>query len=266
MPSIAGVAIVIWLGDIAGQQFQELLLLPQTTSDINTPRLILLFLYGNLFCYVASYPILSFHATRVLDFTNSTWPSCWLDGYIVTAVISLAVLFVSLFLPNEWRYCLAFLLAIMFSGIQLIRICKGLKPKVPVQGLRNDVSPVFGYAYALAKRRSLQEETKTEALTLSFSNDKRRSMQWRRDLMETYRHMREHGNSGFIFVLELTLAGLAYWIVDNNELSKYEKLSAVGILFALWAFPAAFVHMLAQHLERRFSHYDFGGEAGDEAD
>ena len=84
--------------------------------------------------------------------------------------------------------------------------------------------------------------------------------------METYRHMREHGNSGFILLLELTLAGLAYWIVDNNELSKYEKLSAVGILFALWAFPAAFVHILAQHLERRFSHYDFGGEAGDEGD
>ena len=262
MPSIAGVAIVVWLGDIAGKPFQELLLLPKTTSEINTPTLILLLLYENLFCYVASYPILSFHATRVLDFKESTWFRSCPDGYIATTVLLSAVLFISLCLPNGWRYCLAFLLAIIFSGIQLIRICKGLKPKVPVQGLRNDVSLVYDYACKLAKQRTLLEGTTSGAP----SNDKRRNTEWRQDLVETYRQLREHGNSGFIFLLELTLAGLAYWIVDNNELSKYEKFSAVGILFALWAFPAVYVHLVAQHLERSFSHYDLKEKAGEEAD
>ena len=251
MPSIAGVAIVLWLGNIAGEGFQELLLLPKTTSEINTPKLILLFLYGNLFCYVASYPILSFHATRVLDFKKLTWCNFLLDGYIATAVLSLFVLLISLCFPIGWRYCLAFLLTIAFSGIQLRRICKGLKPKFVVQGLRKEVSPVYYYAFNLAKRRSLLEETTSEVL----STDKQKNTEWREDLVETYRHLREHGNSGFIFLLELTLAGLAYCIVDN-ELSKYHKVSAVGILFAFWAFPAALVHMLAQHLERRFSDYD----------
>ena len=262
MPTIAGVAIVIWLGDIAGKDFQELLLLPKTTSKINTSTLILLLLYGNLFCYVASYPILSFHATRVLDFKGSTWRRSCLDGYKATTVLSLAVLLISFCFPIGWRYYLAFLLTIAFSGIQLRRICKGLKPKFVFQGLRKDVSPVYDYAYAVAKRRSFLEETTSEDLT----NDKRRNMQWRGELMETYRHLREHGNSGFIFLLELTLAGLIYCILVNNAHSESRQLSEIGILLALWAFPAVYVHLVAQHLERSFTHYELWWEAGDEAD
>ena len=250
MPSIAGVVIVIWLGDIAGDNFQELLLLPKTTYDINTPNLILLFLYGNLVCYVASYPILSFHATRVWDCKNLTWRSFFLSGYVATAVVSLAVLYTSLSLPTWCRNWWAFLLAIAFSFYQIVRICMVMKSN-------KDISRVYTYASTLAKRRSLQKETATEALTRGFFNDKGRSMQWRRDLIETYRHLREHGNSGFIFVLELTLAGLTYCIVANDDLlDPLKKLSAVGILFAFWAFPAALVHMLAQHLERSLAEDD----------
>ncbi len=231
-PSIAGVAIVLWLGDIAGEHFQELLLLPKTATDINTLTLILLLLYGNLYCYVASYPILSFHATRVLDFKNSTWSHSHLwHGYIATAVLSLFVLFISLCFHNRLCYGWAFPLAFLFSVVQVARICMVWKSK-------NGITLVYGYASALAKQRTLSGEA------------------WRQDLLETYRHLREHGNSGFIVLLELALAGLAYWIVVNHELSASQKLSAVGILFAFWAFPAALVHLLAQHLERSFSRYD----------
>ena len=239
MPSIAGVAIVIWLGYIGGEGFQELLLLPKTTSEINTPKLILLYLYGNLFCYVASYPILSFHATRVLRFKNLSWLNFILNGYIATAVLSLVVLFISLGHHNKLPYWGAFLLAIYFSGIQVARIYM-------VRKSINDTNLVYGYAAALAEQR-------TSGVPL---NDKQGNTEWRKDLVETYRHQREHGNSGFIFLLELTLAGLAYWIVANDDLSDpLKKLSAVGILFGFWAFPAALVHQLAQHLERSFSLY-----------
>jgi hypothetical protein len=33
-------------------------------------------------------------------------------------------------------------------------------------------------------------------------------------------------------------------------------VSAIGALFALWASPVLFVHLLGQLLERRFSQYD----------
>ena len=255
MPTIAGVAIVIWLGHIAdtgvaGKPFQELLLLPKTTTEVKTPTLILLFLYGNLFCYVASFPILSFHATRVWDCKNLTWRSFFLSGYFVTAIVSLAVLFISLFVPNGWRYWCAFPLAFLFSFYQVARIWM-------VRKSINGTSLVYGYASALAEQR-------TSGVS---PNDKQGNTEWREDLVETYRHQREHGNSGFIFLLELALAGLAYWIVANDDLSDpLKKLSAVGILFGLWAFPAALVHMLAQHLERSFSLYAPKDKAGEEAD
>ena len=104
---------------------------------------------------------------------DSTWPNCpFLDGYIVTALLSGVVLFISLYYRKELCYWWAFPPAIVFSGIQLIRICRGLMPKP-----NNDVSFVYGYAFALAKRRSLLEETTSEDLT----NDERRNTQWRRD-------------------------------------------------------------------------------------
>src|SRR5688572_24961992 len=75
MPSIAGVVIVSWLSDVAGRDFKELLWIPTQAADLNGVRLILLFLYGNLFCYIASYPILCFHATRVLEIRGTNVPS-----------------------------------------------------------------------------------------------------------------------------------------------------------------------------------------------
>ncbi len=159
------------------------------------------------------------------------------NGYIVTAVLSVAVLLISLCLPNGWRYCLAFVLTIAFSAFQLVRICMVWKSK-------NGISLAYGYASNLAKRRTMSEV---------LSSDKEWNTKWREDLVETYRHMREHGNSGFIFLLELTLAGLIYCILVNGAHSGFRQLSEVGILLAFWAFPAALVHMLAQHLERRFS-------------
>ena len=74
--------------------------------------------------------------------------------------------------------------------------------------------------------------------------------------MDTYRHLREHGNSAFIFLLELVLATLAYGVIARPGQSPSHALSAIGLLFAIWATPSVFVHLLAQHLERRFSRYD----------
>jgi hypothetical protein len=54
MPSIAGVAIVNWLCSYAGNGLRSLLLLPTAGERLDATSLTLLFLYGNLFCYVAS--------------------------------------------------------------------------------------------------------------------------------------------------------------------------------------------------------------------
>lgn len=288
MPSIAGAVAVSWLVSVAGAEFRDLLRLPDVSKDLTSSSLLLLFLYGNLFCYVASYPILTFHATRVLDFAGRDirwqWAPPNLDGYLATGVLAVGVLLVSLFTSHAVMYAFAFIAAATFSGVQLVRLRSALARRKPLDGLDADASPMFGLAYSLARRRALRQETKLDHQAVlgsdsekseaskaesSASNKKSSSdddesssrsvsrvIEWRVEFMETYRHMREHGNSAFIFVLELVLAGLSYCVLSWPGLSGSGQLTAIGVLFGIWAIPAVFVHLAGQQLERRFSRLD----------
>ena len=81
---------------------------------------------------------------------------------------------------------------------------------------------------------------------------------WQRELIETYRHLREHGNSSFIFLLELGFAALLSCVIKAVD-SGQEQLAIAALLFGLWTASAMFVHFLAQRLERQFSQYDSAG-------
>ncbi len=271
MPSVAGVAIVNWVCSYSHSGLRVLLSLPPTDQRLDTASLTLLFLYGNLFCYVASYPVLVFHATRVLDFADDTWPHALPDGYIATTLLAVAG-FLATLAPEDCRYVAAFLLASLFAVVQLWRLWMIFFSRIDVAGCHGvDGSPgmvsyAYGYSYALARRRGKSTETKTQTTATTGSADDdldddeqvttTRRVLWHKDYMDTYRHLREHGNSAFIFLLELGLAALVYCVVTKSGKSAEQQLSAVGILFAIWAIPAVFVHLIAQHLERRFSHFD----------
>jgi hypothetical protein len=263
MPSIAGVAIVAWLSAHAGDDFRVLLLLPRYGATFDAPALTLAFLYGNLFCYIASYPVLSFHVTRVLDFDRTgAWPkSAVLDGYLVTILITSASFIVALFVRNGCRYWAAFLLVTFLAVIQIWRMYLAMSHRIAVDGLAGRVSLAYGFLYALARRRGIPEEIETrtgpaiEPIDPEDVNMRRR-IKWRPEFIETYRHLREHGNSAFIFLLELTLAGLVYCVITRPGLTARQQLSSIGVLFAVWALPSIFVHLLGQHLERRFSWFD----------
>lgn len=263
MPSIAGIAIILWLSTIAGDDFRSLLFLPQDVKDLNSQNLILLILYANLYCYVASYPILGFHVTRVIDFKNDRWPNkWWLDGYILSLILGALSFFVSIKAGSAVSFFLAFASVGIFILFQIFRIVYGLRVRRKYQGLEEDASPIFAFAYSLAKRRSVIEEIEEKTSQSGNSNygeesltGKIRTSRWRPEFIDTYRHMREHGNSAFIFFLELCLAGFVYAILAYPCKSAFFQLSAIGLLFALWAVPAVLVHLLGQDLERRFSQY-----------
>jgi hypothetical protein len=276
MPSIAGVVIVRWLCWYPGINLGAQLLLPSSVEQLNTPSLVLLFLYGNLFCYIASFPILVFHVTRATDFDKYQWKPRILDGYILTCLLALAVSLCWYLVPRTWWVRMAFTLAALFSCLQLCRIRKGLSMRVVVEqlpnqdravGLRWEVSFLFGFAYALAHSRSVPEKVhelklpgcenvKPEDMPLSAEPNIRRTVQWRPELVATYRHLREHGNSAFIFFLELILAALVFFTISQDNLRPEEKLEWVGALFTFWVLPAVFVHLVGQHMERRFSMFD----------
>jgi len=206
MPSIAGIAIILWVSTVAGDKFRELILIPKDVCDLSSPNLILLFLYANLFCYIASYPILGFHATRVLDFDKNLWPSrWWSDGYIWSFILGALSFVVALNAGGDAAFIMAYVLVTVYVLGQLFRIFYGLRSRRKYSGLKEEASPVYAYAYSLARRRSMVEEvTQTQSQSdTSNSNsetERTRTNRWRPEFMDTYRHMREHGNSAFICI------------------------------------------------------------------
>ncbi len=271
MPSIAGVVIVSWLCTYAGNGLSILLFLPFGGKLLDTASLVLLFLYGNLFCYVASYPVLVFHVTRVRDFSDGKWPAKpFSDGYLVSFV--LIVITFSLF---HWdspvcRYWLALLVALIFALIQFRRLFVMTLDRTDRRSFTRAVSLAFWYAYALARRRGDHKVSKTDVASQSPTQrpgppkdpdeydevTTHHQIKWHSEFIATYRHLREHGNSAFIFVLELILAALVYCVITKPGQSPTQQLGATGFLFAIWASPSVLVHLLGQHLERRFSQFD----------
>jgi hypothetical protein len=166
------------------------------------------------------------------------------------------------------RVVVSFTLATAFVLAQLIRIHASLK-QPSIQGYKKRPSSlVYAFLVTLAMRRGIvnKETTTTTPVPADPDTDDEPEPQqttqveeesrWQREFIDSYRHMREHGNSGFIFALELALAAACYGIVRLPESDGPEVLSVLGGFFALWSLPAVFVHLLGQHLERRYSIFD----------
>ncbi|MGA9799389.1 MAG: hypothetical protein WBQ68_10290 [Terriglobales bacterium] len=269
MPSVAGVAIVNWLCSYGGDGLRSLLSLPLAGKALDTSSLILLFLYGNLFCYIASYPVLVFHATRVMDFPKGKWRAPRRpvdDGYIITVVFMVGAFFFHL-VPPQWRYWLAFPTSLIIAAVQLRRLWIVASHRFDVRRHGDLVSPAYFYSYVLAHRRGLpvlEEVRETAGPTDStpakpeylpeedeeekeeIKTTRSRTNLWRKEFMDTYRHLREHGNSAFIFLLEVVLAALTFCVITKPGQSSEHQLAATGLLFAIWATPSVFVHLLAQ--------------------
>jgi hypothetical protein len=285
MPSIAGAIIVNWLCHYGGDGLRSILSLPIGGKPIDAASLVLLFLYGNLFCYIASYPVLVFHATRVMDFAKGKWPARpLLDGYLATLGLLLSV-FLFIYATPETRYWLAFIFTAIITFIQIGRLWIVLSNRFTPKDHGDVVSSAYFYSYILAHRRGIPAvqtgSTSNSAGTAQnlFDDEEKHNLPyeteeaaeitttknqtnlWRKEFIDTYRHLREHGNSAFIFILEIALATLTYCVIAKPEQLKPEelpshKLGEIGVLFAIWATPSIFVHLLSQHLERRFSRYD----------
>lgn len=178
--------------------------------------------------------------------------------------MGIATLLIATLAPKGIGFFVAFVLGALFSITQLARLLKVMRRK-SIKGLKGETSLAYGYIYAIARRRGVAEQSTSSKTQQQPENGEEFSLEeiteqkttrWQREVVDTYRHMREHGNSAFIFFLELVLASLCYLVLSVEGYSAQQQLSLIGILFAVWALPAAAIHMLGQIIERRFSLFD----------
>lgn len=232
LPSVAGMIIVRWLDlniENSITNYVPVFLL-KDWKDFGSAHLISWLLFGSLYCYISSYPILTFHATRVLDFKGRQGlvNNLWLNPY------GHSVGFAVLAYCAAWgdMLWLVFVAVIAFSGIQIIRIYKVYSRQELFGFLQgSEASVAYAYLNKLSKRRGIKEEK------ITVDNDDGTVIQEKInsrlvDLADSYKHLREHGNTAFIFMLELALCPIFFVALRHQK--GMADFSYVAILIFIW--------------------------------
>jgi len=179
---------------------------------------------GFAFCYLASSPVLTLHATRAHLRAIAISANAW-SPYAFAAALLLPSILAAWWLSDSLP-----LLAAMTAGPAI-----GIPSGLVLLAAFSKFVAVERFARDLAKRRAAAYPAK-EATT-SFGQE----------YVTSYRHLREHGNAFLILVLEGVLA--------NALLRAPSVAFAVGVV-ALWVLPAAAVWVVGTVLESRFAAND----------
>ncbi|WP_445145255.1 hypothetical protein [Dyella sp. Tek66A03] len=243
--TVVGALIVYFLFQKA-PVLQPLLPLPKDAASLKSAHVLLLGAYGLTFCYIASAPMLVLHAVRYsIDVTNHRplWkrPLIFLTG--LAAILGGAYALTK-YLPSTDADStfVSFGSAALFGGIIAGQLWLVIKTLVKSDEL-------YAFYKRLAGRRASAKE------------------RGKGDIIESYRHLREHGNSFSIVFLELTLGAILYSFgtpdVGISRLLGPSPGSIKMYIFALflWMLPAAMVWLIATAFERRFADDGLVGKA-----
>lgn len=201
------------------------------TADgkIEMPQIFLLAAYGMTYCYIASAPILVFHASRFL--MRLVFFSGWKNFFVslINYIIPFAIVsIIAAMSSGTWSsfYWSVMLLTSLLLWFQVIAVISCIRKS----------DEMYNFYKILAEKRIKAEK-------LGFS--------------DSYRHLREHGNSFLIVVLEIFLAVILLTISGIAENDSGASMSSgeyfqilFGFLF-LWMFPAACVWLIGTVFERR---------------
>lgn len=179
--------------------------------------------YGLVFCYIASSPILVFHAGRfMLAPRPSKSGAVWLAASLIVALGVFIWVWLALpVLGSLERLCLS-------MGCFVATAIVSLELFVGVRTLRN-TDKLYQFYGALAQRR--------EKSIGGFT--------------DSYRHLREHGNSFFIVLLEIVL-GVTILTASQVGLSSKSAALLSASVVVIWILPAVLVWLIATLLEREF--------------
>lgn len=213
MGTVIGAIIVYSL--LKSSSHSDLLLLP-AIDKLKYYHFIFLAFYGLTYSYIASAPILVFHASR-FAFSYSGENRIFKIRWYAYALSFFSVLIlISFMFPNimQYDYIFVLLLAVFVILPQWILIIySGLK-----------INDNYKFYVDLSERR---RSSKT-------------------DFRESYKHLREHGNSFSILFFEIVL-GISLYYIGVKNISLF-----LGFLI-LWILPAVYVWFIGTGLENRFA-------------
>lgn len=215
--TVVGGAILLYLNAAAGSSLKNLIL-PGVTdaSGLDAQKLALLAAVGLAFCYVASAPVLVFHATRgvFLSYASKSYRiAVWLALGLTVASAATAVYAFPSLGPKPIVVAALFVLVALIQVILIVFSLLG----------RGDC--IHSYYLTLVRARSVDSEPA-------------------RQYIESYKHLREHGNAFLILLFEVVL-GIILTAAPTAQLAL--------IALLLWSIPAAFVWLIGTVLEYRFS-------------
>ena len=197
---------------------------------ISGPLLILFGAYGLTYCYIASAPVLVLHAGRFMLEIQSGFKksligvAIWLLPPLVAGLLFYCV--EPCVIPtSRVFYTFVFVLASLVIWPQYVLVVVAL--------FRSKY--LFWFYRRLSSKRSIANPS----------------------LVESYRHLREHGNSFFIVVLEVILAIVLYVVgnfsVRSSGATPTSDAYVLPYLWVLliWIVPAALVWLIGTLIERQ---------------
>lgn len=245
LPSLAGMLIIYWLLGNSNISFLVPPFLPTNFGTFGTAQLVVWLLFGSLYCYFASYPALVFHATRVIDFGDVNgrhpgWFCTLLTPYFLSAGFAVWE-GVCAYFKCRITGAIGLLLFAIFQVVR-IRIARQQGPFGFRAGYESSIS--YAYLSKLSQRRSKDAVIEDNGTEIDA-----------KDMVDTYRHLREHGNTALIILLEIALCPLIYLTLGGPQ--SRARTFAFAAAMAIWVFPSVLIHGAAQHLERRFSRFRY---------
>ena len=189
-------------------------------KDFNTASLTVWLLLGTLYCYIASYPILVLHAVRVYLLTKKNISP---KLFVLFILLLLNMIFFVLYLRI---FFLIPIFVIIFSSFQYYFLYKVVEEE-------------SGYDYMkhLAKAKNdlipnteINTEKKAE-INAEINAEKKAG--YIKDITDSYKHLREHGNTALIILLEILLAFLLYVSLHYERENGYMDFSIVSIILII---------------------------------
>lgn len=172
---------------------------------------------GLAFCYIASAPILLLHAVRGKNTSTTLVVTAWgkLRWLLVAVAVVLAVLVIVAWWGSKDRS--------LKGGLEMAPF--GVVLVFQLWAVFASLAAIVQFYKELAVLRGVKEPTLLSA---------------RREYIESYRHMREHGNALLIIVMETVLA---------LALLQAPDIMALLEMILLWVLPASFAWFIGTTLE-----------------